>query len=119
MKWKLPSLERFIYDFLEKVIARDLSILGGMERELNALEETILNGEQEEFPPRLKQIRSSLMALRVHYEQLIDLGQELLQHAGADIPLRILRRDRGQYPDRRGERHLVQVEKMAVILRGA
>ena len=48
-----------------------------MERELNALEETILNGEQEEFPPRLKQIRSSLMALRVHYEQLIDLGQEL------------------------------------------
>lgn len=77
MKWKLPSLERFIYDFLEKVIARDLSILGGMERELNALEETILNGEQEEFPPRLKQIRSSLMALRVHYEQLIDLGQEL------------------------------------------
>ena len=77
MKWKLPSLERFIYDFLEKVIARDLSILGGMERELSALEETILNGEQEEFPPRLKQIRSSLMALRVHYEQLIDLGQEL------------------------------------------
>ncbi len=77
MKWKLPSLERFIYDFLEKVIARDLSILGGMERELNSLEETILNGEQEEFPPRLKQIRSSLMALRVHYEQLIDLGQEL------------------------------------------
>ena len=77
MKWKMPSLERFLYDFLEKMIGRDLSLLAGMEKELNALEESILSGEQEEFPARLKEIRSSLMTLHVHYEQMIDLGQEL------------------------------------------
>ena len=77
MKWKLPSLERFLYDFLEKIIARDLSILGSMEKELSILEDSILNGEQEVFPARLKEIRGSLMALRVHYEQMIDMGQEL------------------------------------------
>ena len=77
MKWKRPSLERFLYDFLEKIIAGDLTLLGSMERELNALEDSILNGEQEEFPGRLKEIRSILMTLRVYYEQMIDLGQEL------------------------------------------
>ena len=77
MKWKLPSLERFLYDFLEKIIVRDLSILRSMESELSALEESILSGEQEVFPARLKEIRSTLMAFRVHYEQMIDLGQEL------------------------------------------
>ena len=77
MKWKLPSLERFLYDFLERIIARDLSILGSMEKELSILEDSILNGEQEVFPARLKEIRGSLMALRVHYEQMIDMGQEL------------------------------------------
>ena len=77
MKWKLPSLERFLYDFLEKIISRDLSMLGRMEKELSALEDSILNGEQEEFPARLKEIRNILMSLRVQYEQMIDLGQEL------------------------------------------
>lgn len=77
MKWKLPSLERFLYDFLEKIIARDLSMMGKMVNELSALEDSILNGEQETFPNRLKEIRTSLMSLRVHYEQMIDLGQEL------------------------------------------
>ncbi|MBR2528622.1 MAG: magnesium transporter CorA [Blautia sp.] len=77
MKWKMPSIERFLYDFLEKIIGGDLAVLRSMERELNALEDSILNGEQEEFPGRLKEIRSILMSLRVHYEQMIDLGQEL------------------------------------------
>ena len=77
MKWKRPSLERFLYDFLEKIIAGDLTLLGSMEKELNDLEDSILNGGMEEFPGRLKEIRSILMKLRVYYEQMIDLGQEL------------------------------------------
>ena len=76
-KWKLPSLERFLYDFLEKLIQKDLSLLNRMEEELGALEDEILEGKHNIFPVRLTQIRGNLMALRVHYEQLIDLGQEL------------------------------------------
>ena len=77
MKWKMPTLERFLYDFLEKIIGRDLPLLGEMEQELSALEDLLLAGAQEEFPARLKEIRGILMTLRVHYEQMIDLGQEL------------------------------------------
>ena len=76
-KWRLPSLERFLYDFLEKLIEKDLQLLMQMEKELGQLEDEILAGQHESFPDRLNVIRGGLMQLRVHFEQLIDLGQEL------------------------------------------
>jgi len=76
-KWRLPSLERFLYDFLEKTIGGDLRLLEGMENSLNRMEEAILQDEVEAYPAALNDIRGDLLDLRMHYEQLIDLGQEL------------------------------------------
>ena len=76
-KWRLPSLERFFYDLLESVIAPDLSLLEGMEQQLDRTEEAILAGEVETCTAEMNDIRGDLLDLRVHYEQLIDLGQEL------------------------------------------
>ncbi len=76
-RWHIPSLERFLYDFLEQIIYRDLSILEGYERELDRIETAILAGETEENLMRVNEIRSELRDLRIHYDQLIDLGQEL------------------------------------------
>ncbi len=76
-KWRLPSLERFLYDLLEVSIRQDLSLLEGTEHRLNRIEESILSGKVESYPPEMNDIRGDLLDLRVHYEQLIDLGQEL------------------------------------------
>jgi magnesium transporter len=76
-KWRLPGLERFLYDLLETTIAEDLALLENTEHRLNRIEEELLRGETEEYPPELNDIRGDLLDLRVHYEQLIDLGQEL------------------------------------------
>ncbi|MCQ2433197.1 MAG: magnesium transporter CorA [Clostridia bacterium] len=76
-KWSKPSLERFIYDFLEQIIDRDQVILEKIDRELDELESSILKGTQDDPSWRLSEIRSNLRDARVHYEQLIDLGQEL------------------------------------------
>ena len=76
-KWRLPSLERFLYDLLETTIARDLTLLEKSEQRLNRIEEAILRGEIESYPKEMNDIRGDLLDLRVHYEQLIDLGQEL------------------------------------------
>ena len=76
-KWRLPSLERFLYDLLEVSIAGDLALLERTEQRLNRIEESIMHGEVETFPPELNDIRGDLLDLRMHYEQLIDLGQEL------------------------------------------
>ena len=76
-KWKFPSLERFIYDFLDQIVKDDLRLMEKYERELDAMEKTIMDGA-EIFPTvRLNDIRSDIRDLRIHYEQLIDLGQEL------------------------------------------
>ncbi len=76
-KWRLPSLERFLYDLLETIIAPDLSLLETTEKRLNAIEESILRGEVQAYPAEMNDIRGDLLDLRVHYEQLIDLGQEM------------------------------------------
>ena len=75
-KWRLPSMERFIYDFLETMISQDLPLLESMEKKLNRTEADILHGKVETFPEDMNDIRGDLLDLRVHYEQLIDLGQE-------------------------------------------
>ena len=79
-KWRLPSMERFIYDFLETIIDRDSSILEKYEKELDAIEDDMMDSSTETGLTRVNEIRSDLRELRIHYEQLIDLGQELQEN---------------------------------------
>ncbi len=76
-RWKMPCLERFIYDFLDQIVLNDLYLMEGYESELDEIEKKIMN-EEEKYPTgQLNRIRNDLRALRIHYEQLIDLGEEL------------------------------------------
>lgn len=79
-KWKVPCLERFIYDFLELIITRDLSILEKFEKELDAIEDDMMDSSTETSLARVNEIRSNLRELRIHYDQLIDFGQELQEN---------------------------------------
>ena len=68
---------RFIYDFLEQIVAHDRIILERVDKELDNVESSILDGEGKDPSQRVSRIRSDLRDLRTHYEQLIDLGEEL------------------------------------------
>ena len=76
-RWKFPSLERFIYDFLDQIVKDDLRIMENFENELDAMEQAIINREEDLPSGRLNEIRNDIRYLRIHYEQLIDFGQEL------------------------------------------
>lgn len=76
-KWRFPSLERFIYDFIEQTVVNDLKILEEYETKLESIEDSILKDKCENTIEKLNIIRSDLLELRVHYDQLIDVGQEL------------------------------------------
>ena len=41
-RWKLPSLERFLYDFLDHIIKDDLRLMEKYELELNTMEQAII-----------------------------------------------------------------------------
>lgn len=79
-KWRAPSLERFIYDFLEMIISGDLTILERYEDEISTIEDRILEGNLAGELERNNEIRGELLQLKMHYEQLIDLGQELSEN---------------------------------------
>lgn len=79
-KWKKPSLERFIYDFLENIIKGDSELLESFDKFLDNLEESILDGKQLYKEQELNALRRKLTKLNSHYIQLIDLAQELSEN---------------------------------------
>ncbi len=76
-RWREPSLERFLYDFLEQIVDGDLAMMERYEDELNNIEDGILAAQDQEGMARVNEIRSDVRALLVHYEQIIDMTQEL------------------------------------------
>ena len=79
-RWKLPSLERFIYDFLDQIVIDDLRLMEKYERELDEIEKLITDGEEKLPSGRLNEIRNDIRDLRIHYEQLMDMGQEFAEN---------------------------------------
>lgn len=77
-KWRFPSIERFIYDILEYITRDDLALFEAYEKEMDIMEDNIIEGEiDDDMMHRINEIRGELQELRVHYEQLMDLSQEL------------------------------------------
>lgn len=76
-KWRFPSLERFLYDFLEQIVRYDRELLERYDTELDRIELEIINENSGFNPERLNEIRGEIRDLRVHYEQLLDFSQEL------------------------------------------
>lgn len=77
-KWRYPSLERFLYDFLECIVAEDVKFLASCEDELDRIESKILKQENDaSIVKEINDMRWVLLEMRNHYEQLIDLSQEL------------------------------------------
>ena len=74
-KQRQPSLERFLYDFLNYIIKDDLKLLKSYELELDNMEIAILNEDSALTSERVYEIRSDIRDLRNHYEELIDIAQ--------------------------------------------
>ena len=78
--WRSPCLERFLYDFLELIVDRDLPIMEKYEEDLDRIEDEMLASEGEGNLARVNEISSDVRKLLVHYEQIIDMTQELLEN---------------------------------------
>ena len=79
-RWREPSLERFLYDFLEQIVDNDLAIMENYENELDQIEDKIITTQGEVNMARVNEIRSDVRELLVHYEQIIDMTQELIEN---------------------------------------
>lgn len=77
-KWRFPSLERFLYDFLNQFIEGDLSLIKKYERELDRMENALEHEDLDDhISSRVNEIRGDIRDLIDHYEELADFGQVL------------------------------------------
>ena len=76
-KWRFPSLERFLYDFLSQIVSGDQQLMRRYEQELDDMEDAIMEDLEKASSERINEIRSDLRDLRSHYEQLQDLAEVL------------------------------------------
>lgn len=90
-KWKMPSLERFLYDFLDQIVKDDLRLMEKYEDELDHMEQAIIDGDETLPSGRLNDIRSDIRYLRIHYEQLMDLAAEFEENENGFFKLENLR----------------------------
>lgn len=81
-KWKDPSIGKFFYTFLESIVEKDLMFLEEIGDSLSSMEEEVLKDEVKDFNQRMLRFRKNLMKLSAYYEQLSDLGEELLENPG-------------------------------------
>ena len=76
-KWNTPCLERFFYDFLDQIVKDDLRIMEKFEKQLDEMEAGIQKDDKDISLNEANYIRGSIRYLLIHYEQLMDLAQEL------------------------------------------
>ncbi|MGT2911320.1 magnesium transporter CorA family protein [Streptococcus cameli] len=79
-KWKLPSLERFLYDFMESILAKDPVLLEDYHMALNQLEDELLEEHKVQHIHQLNAIKRDFTVLNRHYEQLLDVCQEFYEN---------------------------------------
>ena len=86
-RWRDPSLARFLYDFLERIVQGDLALMERYKLELGEIEDRIQEADADADLTRLNEIRGCIRELEIHYEQLIDLGQELEENENGFFPV--------------------------------
>ena len=76
-RWTDGSVGRFLYDFFEQLIARDLHQLEKIEDRIEALEDRVLAHELDDFSAPMTALRKETMAWFRYYSQLDDVACEL------------------------------------------
>lgn len=79
-RWTDGSVGRFLYDFFEQLIARDLHRLEKLEDRIEALEDRVLADELDGFSAPMTALRKEASAWFRYYSQLDDVACELREN---------------------------------------
>ena len=75
-----PSVEQFLYDFLESLIENDLIYLEEIEKRLIAMEDAVLSGVIDHFNHKMSPCRRELLNVYNYYSQIMEIGHELREN---------------------------------------
>jgi magnesium transporter len=76
----VPVFERILCTFFEKLSIYSVEFFDSLEQEISELEDALIESQKREFVKEIVALRRRLMALKRHYEQLLDLLDELQEN---------------------------------------
>lgn len=79
-QWKNPSIAHFLYDFLDILISEDLHYLEHFEKNINNLEDKVLDGDLRNFNYLIVSMKRQLLVINNYYDQLVDVGLVFEEH---------------------------------------
>lgn len=85
------SLGKVLYHFFERLTSDDAFLLEKIEKEITELEEVLIVAERKNFSDTLVNLRKRLLTLKVYYEQLWEIAEEIEQNENELIEAKILR----------------------------
>ena len=75
------TLEKLIYAFLDALVARDITVLETMGKEVSELEERVLRDEADrDFNLTLLEMKNRLLSAHNYYEQLLDITEAVQEN---------------------------------------
>ena len=82
---QLQSMHRtqtahFLFEFMEHIIKEDVQFLQNYEKRMTALEESLIDEQDEGTPRVILTLRKELLNLSAYYEQLIDMSNILKEN---------------------------------------
>lgn len=75
---KKTTLEKVIYGFFSKLICEDTMELENVEKHIGRMEKRVLNNDFKHFNDELLSMRKNLLLYHNYYEQLVNIGEELM-----------------------------------------
>lgn len=83
--------DRFLYAFFEKLTVYDVAFLDKLEQEISNLESALIESQKRNFVKEIISLRKRLMPLKRHYEQLLNLLDELQENENGMLDDSVLR----------------------------
>lgn len=74
------SFDRLLYAFFERLMIFDISFFDKLEQEIAGVEDALIETQKRNFVQEITSLRKRIMPLKRHYEQLLDLLDELQEN---------------------------------------
>lgn len=75
-----PAFDKLLYSFFEKLTILNVAFFDKLEQEIAEVENALIQTQKRNFVQEITSLRKRLMPLKRHYEQLLDLLDELQEN---------------------------------------
>lgn len=74
------SLEKILYNLIDKMTSKDYKMLSNLESEISGVEEDVLQGKTKDYIKDIVLLKNKLLFLKKHYEPFLEAVEDLTEN---------------------------------------